>query len=68
MQDQLTRRITISDAARILGVSKDTVRRLISSGQLRAYRIGHGARAPIRLELAAVEECARPLPTLGAGQ
>ena len=56
-----SRRVTISDAAAILGVSKPTIRRLIASGQLPAYRIGNGARPTIRLDVADVQAVARPL-------
>jgi excisionase family DNA binding protein len=34
-------KITLAETAERLGVSKDSVRRLISSGELRAYRIGN---------------------------
>jgi excisionase family DNA binding protein len=36
----MTTKITIDAAADELGVSKRSVRRMITSGQLRAYRIG----------------------------
>lgn len=68
MNDQFTTRITIGDAARILGVSKDTIRRMISAGELTAYRIGSGSRAPIRLDVDDVEQLARPIATVRAGQ
>lgn len=57
------RRISIGEAAEQLGVSKDTVRRLISRGDLDAYRIGTGERAPVRLDAHDVEACAHRVPT-----
>lgn len=67
MQGQtLTRRIGIAEAADVLGVSKDTIRRMISSGEIPAYRIGRKVNAPIRLNLEDVEACARPIPTAGS--
>ncbi len=59
-------RITIADAARILGLSTDTVRRRISDGELRAYRVGRGPKAPIRLDLDEVSDYARPISTVAA--
>ena len=65
MQEAPTR-ITIADAARILGVSTDTVRRRISGGELTAYRVGRGPKAPIRLDLVEVSDYARPIQTAKA--
>lgn len=67
MHDAPTR-ITIAEAARILGLSTDTVRRRISEGELTAYRVGRGPKAPIRLDLAEVLGYARPVATAKAGQ
>lgn len=65
-QDQeLPTRVGITEAARILGVSKDTIRRRIASGELQAERIFHGSNAPIRIRLDELERHARPIPTVG---
>lgn len=64
MSEQFPTRITIADAAQILGLSKDTIRRRISAGELTAYRTGPGPCAPIRLNLAEVTGYARPIVTV----
>jgi excisionase family DNA binding protein len=54
-------RITIDAAADELGISKRSLRRLITSGQLRAWRIGNGRLIRIdRADLDAV--CQRVIP------
>ena len=62
-QADLRRRISITEAAQVLGIDHQTVRRMISRGELPAYRIGAGPRAPIRLDIEDVERCARPMNT-----
>lgn len=47
-------------AAEYLGVSTKTVRRMIASGELTAYRLG---RRLIRIDLAELEQLARPIPS-----
>lgn len=68
MPEAYPTRITIADAAQILGLSKDTVRRRISDGELTAYRLGRGPKAPIRLDLREVSAYARPIPTVGVSR
>lgn len=68
MPEAYPTRITIADAAQILGLSTDTVRRRISEGALQAYRVGRGPKAPIRLDLDEVLSYARPIATVRAGQ
>jgi excisionase family DNA binding protein len=49
------RKLSLDEAADELGISKRQVRRLISSGQLRAYRVGNCSIIRIdRDDLAAV--------------
>lgn len=55
--------ITLDAAAEYLAVSPLTVRRRISSGELKAYRLGRSRT--IRLDLADVEQLMRPIPTAG---
>lgn len=55
-------RISIQDAAELLGVSTDTVRRRIADGSLAAYRVGPRL---LRVDRAAVEALAQPVPTVG---
>ena len=56
-------RISLQDAASILGVSVDTVRRRIADGSLPAQRIT-GSRL-IRVSRADVEALLEPVPTVG---
>lgn len=55
-------RISIQDAADVLGVSTDTVRRRIADGSLAAYRVGPRL---LRVDRAEVEALAKPVPTVG---
>lgn len=55
-------RISIQDAADLLGVSTDTVRRRIADGSLAAYRIGPRL---LRVDRSQVEALARPIPAAG---
>lgn len=53
--DQL---LTIREAARLLRVSTDTVRRRIADGQLEAQRVGE--LGPLRIPARAVRDLLRP--------
>lgn len=55
-------RISIQEAADILGVSTKTVRRYIAAGDLAAFRVGSRL---LRVQRADVEALARPVPTAG---
>lgn len=57
-------RVSQSEAAERWGVSVDTIRRLISSGRVRAWRLN---RRVIRVDLDEVDACFRPIPTAKAG-
>ena len=61
-----TRRlVSLQDAAEYLGVDVLTVRRRIASGDLNAFRVGSGPKAPIRVDLAQIDdELLRPIPTV----
>jgi excisionase family DNA binding protein len=59
-----TRMLSIDDVCEQLGLSKSSVRRLISEGHLRAYRVGQGA---IRIKPADVEKALRPLTISRSG-
>lgn len=41
--------MSLQEAAEYLGVSTKTLRRRISEGTLKAYRVGKGPRSPLRL-------------------
>jgi excisionase family DNA binding protein len=51
--------ISPAQAAKRLGVSDDTVRRYIESGQLEGYRLGAGSGAPFRTTESAIREFVR---------
>ena len=55
---------TIAQVAQAYGVSTKTVRRLISRGDLHAYRLGSRL---IRVDLNEAESLLRPIPTAGGG-
>lgn len=56
------RYLRLDAAAARWDVSVDTIRRLISAGKLPAYRLNGRI---MRVELADVDACFRPVPTLG---
>ncbi|GAB3253190.1 hypothetical protein GCM10027425_12280 [Alteromonas gracilis] len=57
--------ISIPDAARLHGVSTKTIRRMISRGELPAYRFG---KRLIRIPMADLEAAMRPIPSAGGGR
>ncbi len=48
LEKELNRMLTVSEAAELLGVSKSTIRRLSSSGEIKTYRIGTGKHRRFR--------------------
>ncbi|WP_203666808.1 TOBE domain-containing protein [Cellulomonas pakistanensis] len=56
---------TIAEAADLLGVSDDTVRRWVDVGRLRAHRSGSGRWAVAGADLAALAEHLGAAPTVG---
>ncbi|MCX6399445.1 MAG: excisionase family DNA-binding protein [Propionibacteriales bacterium] len=59
--------VSLEEAADYLGVAVLTIRRRISSGELAAFRVGSGPKAPIRVDLRQIEnELLRPIPAAGA--
>lgn len=52
--------LSVAEASHYLGVHADTVRRLISRGELRGYRIA-GVRA-VRVDRRDVDKLLRPVP------
>jgi excisionase family DNA binding protein len=60
------KKITIDAAADELGVSRRTVRRLISSGELRAYRIASSA-SPVRIDRNDLAKILKPITPSGRG-
>lgn len=52
---------TIKQAAERLAISQETVRRLISSGKLPAYRVGGSRRGCIRINEADVDALMKPV-------
>lgn len=72
MSAPLPSHLTIVQSADLLQVSRDTIRRLIASGDLKAYRIGPSTnrRRPIRVDrdsLLALREPVTSLAALKAG-
>ena len=57
----MTQRISLQEAALILGVSVKTVRRRIADGDLAAFRVGPRL---LRVNRAEVEALAEPVPTV----
>ena len=55
---------SLQDAARMFAVHPRTLRRLISAGQLPAYRVGN----QIRIATVDLEKAIRPIPTAGESQ
>ena len=73
MSAPLPSHLTIVQSADLLQVSRDTIRRLIASGDLKAYRIGPSTnrRRPIRVDrdiLLALREPVTSLAALKAGE
>lgn len=60
--------LTIAQAADELQVSKDTIRRLIATGDLEAYRIGPSTnrRRPIRVDRTSLLALREPVTDLAA--
>lgn len=54
--------LTLEQAAERLAVSPRTIRRLVASGHVRAYRIGGRL---LRIDPASLEASLRPIPTTG---
>lgn len=51
--------LRVDEAAAVLGLSDEGVRGLVRSGRLKAYRLGGGPKARIRIPSAAVAELLR---------
>lgn len=61
-QDRLPERVGISEAARIAGVSTDTIRRRIETGELKAEVVfGTGKKRIIRIKRSELAAHIRPL-------
>lgn len=56
--------VRLDVAAQRWDVSTDTIRRLISSGDLPAYRLNGRI---LRVELSALDACFRPVPSAASG-
>lgn len=56
--------VTQAEAAQYLGITDRTVRRLVASGELKAYRLGPRL---LRIDQADVDALLRPIPTAGGG-
>jgi excisionase family DNA binding protein len=54
------RKLSIDDAADELGVSKSSVRRMISTGELKAVRIGTGRRV-VRIDRDELDKVVHPV-------
>ena len=53
--------LTIEEVAIRLRLSRQTVRRRVASGELRAFRVGYRPGAPVRIEARSVDEMLRPV-------
>lgn len=53
-------KLTISQVSEILQCSQDTVRRMISRGELKAYRYGNKSRL-IRIDAADIDRIRKPV-------
>ena len=60
------RYISLPEAAEYIGVNQRTLRRLISSGELRGYRLA-GHRRTVRLDLHELEAAMTPIPNARGG-
>lgn len=60
--DDTRKFVTQNAAAERWDVSVDTIRRLIAAGKLTGYRLNGRV---IRVDLAEVDACFRPIPTTG---
>lgn len=56
--------LTQDEAADYLKITSRTVRRMVATGQLPAYRLGPRL---LRIDLADVDALLRPVPTAGGG-
>ena len=68
MSAPLPSHLTIVQSADLLQVSRDTIRRLIASGDLKAYRIGPSTnrRRPIRVDRDSLLALREPVTSLAA--
>jgi len=57
--------LQLSPAAQYCGLSVDTLRDRIRSGQLPAYRTGKGRNMPIVVKIADLDAMLEPIPTVG---
>lgn len=57
--------VTVARAGLILDVHPDTVRRMVTRGDLEAVRLGTGLRAPIRIPMSSIRAALHPLATVG---
>ncbi|MFD0807959.1 excisionase family DNA-binding protein [Nocardioides caeni] len=63
------RLVSLDEAANYLGVNVLTIRRRIAAGELDAFRVGRSQKAPIRVDLAQIDnELLRPIPAAEAGK
>jgi excisionase family DNA binding protein len=53
--------LTVEEVAHRLRLSRQTVRRQVARGDLRAVRVGHRPGSPIRIEARSVDELLRPV-------
>lgn len=57
--------VSQAEAAEYLGITDRTLRRMVASGELPAYRLG---KRLLRFEQADVDALLRPVPTAGGGR
>jgi excisionase family DNA binding protein len=65
IQPQTRRWVSLTLGAEHIGVSEKTLRRMISQGRIRGYRVGPRL---IRVDLNELDALASPIPTAGAGR
>lgn len=54
--------VSLDEAGSVLDVSKWTVRRMISRGELAGYKVGRAPNSPIRVSESEVRRMARQIP------
>jgi excisionase family DNA binding protein len=48
--------LTTNEALEYMGISRETLRKLIKSGELRASKVGDGRNSPIRISKDAIKD------------
>jgi excisionase family DNA binding protein len=57
--------IPLTEAGTLVGLNRQTVRRMISRGHLAGYRVGVASNAPVLVSRAEVLSLVEPIPAAG---